>query len=104
MERVKEGFTMKKQQESQKIEITLRKEKHMIVSEWVIFGISVFLILSFVFSSVQYISKLESDFKIIALIVLIMVFSKLLGWLRLPTTYSMEDIVQEIDYIMEKRK
>jgi len=90
---------------TKKIRVHISQDRNMIISEWIQFGISSFIVLSFLWASLRYISTLLVESQVLALIVLLLVFTKVVSWVRFPKTFQMDrELIQEIDWAMEERK
>ena len=86
---------------TKKIQLHISQDRNMIISEWIQFGISAFIVLSFLYMSLKFISGLLVESQVLALIVLLMVFGRLINFVRFPkTSNASTDVIKEIDWIM----
>ena len=92
--------------EEERIKIHVSQDIWLIASDWALFGFSTSIVIILVTCMLNVITRItnESSF-LIALIVFMFTITKLINFIRIPHRYSTSgDIVQEIDYVMEKRK
>lgn len=88
----------------EKIQIKIEMDKWMLFSDWVQFGIGLLLVFAFLRASLMLIRGMSEGGQVLSLIVLLMAFTRLINWVRIPRTHRQEDIVEEIDYVMEERR
>lgn len=87
-----------------KIRIEIHKDKKMFVSEWIMFLGGIIFIGIVVVNIINIINSFPESEKLLALIVFFFVIIKLVHWIRIPITYSANDITQELDYYFREKK
>lgn len=79
------------------IHLKIEKDMKMFVSEWVMFMVGMGFIAVMFIPILRIISDYPDDaFKIALLLIFVYAFTKIVMWVKVPTTYSTNDIVEEI--------
>ena len=77
--------------------IRIYHENKMLISDWAIFLIGIFLVGSFLLTMMDLINDIQDESnKILAMIVLLFAFIKIIFWVKLPTHYTTEDLIEDL--------
>lgn len=85
-----------------KIKIEISKENKMIYEEWGIFLFGSAIVLLMFFTMVNLIKTFEEGQQLLALLVFMFVLLKAIWWIRIPTTYTTNDVMEELDYYFKR--
>ncbi len=82
---------------NKEIYLKVEQDWKMILSEWLIFLISIVFISSIFVPIIRIIKEYPDDgMKLGLLVIFVFAMMKLVTWVRVPTTYSTNDVVRDI--------
>ena len=86
-----------------KIRIQISKDNKMIYEEWGIFLFGALILLSIFYTMINLISTFGENEQLLALLIFMFVLMKVIWWVKIPTTYTTNDVTSELDYYFDKK-